>query len=231
MKLHWLQHVPFEGLGYIEEWAAARGAERSCTRLFAGEPLPKLDTFDWLIVMGGPMGIHDHDEHPWLVDEKEFIRQSIDAGKTVLGICLGAQLLADVLGAKVYPGPQKEIGWFPIQRSPEAPELIPEQLTVFHWHGDTFDLPENAVQLASSQPGINQGFVYEDRVIGLQFHMETTPDSLNALIENCGHELMDADNSPYIQSAETMRKGLPMISRINQAMECLLDYLSHPRTI
>jgi GMP synthase-like glutamine amidotransferase len=189
MKLHWLQHVPFEGLGIIEEWADARGAEISCTCLFENELLPAMDAFDGLVVMGGPMNIHDHDTHPWLVAEKKFIRQAIDAGKPVLGICLGAQLIADVLGAKVYPGLQKEIGWFPIQRTADAAKWLPETLPVFHWHGDTFDLPGGAVCLASSAGCKNQGFIINDCVVGLQFHMEMTEASVEALIENCSDEL------------------------------------------
>jgi GMP synthase-like glutamine amidotransferase len=222
MRLHWLQHVPFEGLGYIEQWAEERGAEISCTRLFDHEALPDPGCFDLLIVMGGPMGIFDYKEHPWLVDEKSFIRGSIEAGKVVLGICLGAQLMADVLGAKVYPGPQKEIGWFPVKRSKGAPELIPEQLTVFHWHGDTFDTPAGAISLATSAPGINQGFVAGEKAVALQFHMETTPESMEALIHNCSDELVDA---PYIQSAGQMRDGLPNIELANAAMKQLLTSL------
>jgi GMP synthase (glutamine-hydrolysing) len=227
MKLHYLQHVPFEGLGMIKDWANARNAELSRTRLFADEKLPAVDTFDWLVVMGGPMGIHDHGGHPWLVAEKEFIKQAINAGKTVLGICLGAQLIADVLGAKVYAGPQKEIGWFPIQRAANAPELLPEELTVFHWHGDTFDLPAGATRLASSAACANQGFIYSGRVVGLQFHMETTPASMEALIENCSGELVDA---PCIQTAGQLRGGLSNLENIHTAMRHVLDTL-HMRQI
>lgn len=222
MKLHWLQHVPFEGLGYIQTWAEEKEAAISCTRLYAGEALPSLDDFDLLIVMGGPMGIFDYEKHPWLADEKEFIESAIDAGKTMIGICLGAQLMADVLGANVYPGPQKEIGWFPITRSEEAPALIPQELTVFHWHGDTFDIPEGAVPLAHSEPGINQGFIYNDRAVGLQFHMETTETSMEALLEHCGQELVDA---PYIQSAEQILNEASRITSVNAAMKNLLDAL------
>jgi len=222
MKLHYLQHVPFEGLGMIEDWAKAQGAEISVSQLFNNDPLPEVGRFDWLVVMGGPMGIYDPDEHPWLMAEKQFIRQAIDAGKTVLGICLGAQLIADVLGAKVYPGPLKEMGWFPIQRAEGAPELLPEELTVFHWHGDTFEIPEGAIRLASSAACRNQGFVYNNRVVALQFHMETTPESMEALIENCGHELVDA---PFIQTSEQMRAGLSRIRKINTAMTHLLNQL------
>jgi len=233
MKLHYLQHVPFEGLGIIEEWAIARGAAITVTQLFHNEPLPEIGAFDWLVVMGGPMGIYDHAEHPWLVAEKEFIQQAIAAQKTVVGICLGAQLIADGLGAKVYPGPQKEIGWFPIQRSEGAPDLLPEEPIVFHWHGDTFDLPDGATRLASSAACRNQGFVYNDRVVALQFHLETTPASMEALIENCSDELPGVDgasSSIYVQTAEQMRAGLPNLGAINAAMEALLDALHH-RTI
>ena len=247
MKLRWLQHVPFEGLGIIEDWASAQGAELACTRLFADEPLPALKAFDGLIVMGGPMGIYDHDEFPWLPAEKQFIKTAIDAGKTVLGICLGAQLIADALGARVYPGPQKEIGWFPIQRVDgasssvqekqrvlsqptgarssiyiQSPKLLPPELAVFHWHGDTFDLPAGAIRLASSAACENQGFIYKGRVGGLQFHMETTPASMAALIENCGHELIPA---PGIQTAEQMRDGLSNLEHLHAAMRHVLETL------
>ncbi len=222
MKLHWLQHVPFEGLGMIEEWAIDQHMEIDCTRLAAGEKLPEISTFDWLVVMGGPMGIHDQTQYPWLVAEKEFIKQAIDAEKKVLGICLGAQLIADVLGAKVYPGPQKEIGWFPIHRSSDSPKVLPEELTVFHWHGDTFDLPADATRLASSAGCENQGFITRDRVVGLQFHMETTPESMAALIENCGDELTDACS---IQTPEQMHAGLSNLENLHAAMRHMLNTL------
>lgn len=222
MRLHWLQHVPFEGLGTIEDWAEQRDFDITCTRLYEDAALPDVDDFDWLIIMGGPMGVFDYNDHPWLTDEKEFIELAIDEEKTVLGICLGAQLMADVLGAKVYPGPVKEIGWFPIYRCADAPDLIPEELTVFHWHGDTFEIPDDAVALATSKPSINQGFVFKERVVGLQFHMETTQESLEALIENCGHELITA---PYIQSADTIQAGLPNLGIVNQTLTVLLDSL------
>ena len=223
MKLHYLQHVPFEDIGVIRQWAERGGFAITRTRLFAGEGFPDIGSFDWLVVMGGPMGIHDHAEHPWLADEKRFLKTAIGAGKTILGICLGAQLLADALGARVYPGPQKEIGWFPIRRAPGAPPLLPEELMAFHWHGDTFDIPRDAVRLASSEACANQGFVHGDRVVALQFHLETTQESMEALIENCADELVG--EAPFVQSAEQMRARLPNIGKINAAMESLLDRL------
>ncbi len=225
MKLHYLQHVPFEGLGYIEEWARSRNIEISCTRLFDNETLPDTDCFDWLVVMGGPMGIHDHDEHPWLAEEKRCIKEAIEAGKTIVGICLGAQLIADVLGAKVYPGPHKEIGWYPIRRTSDAPEWFPGEITVFHWHGDTFDLPEDAIHLASSDACKNQGFLYRGRVLALQFHMESTHQSVEDLVENCADELTVG---PYIQSAMQIQSAFDNITHINAALSQILDELPQP---
>jgi GMP synthase (glutamine-hydrolysing) len=222
MKLHWLQHVPFEGLGYIHEWARLHDAEVTCTRLFANESLPDPGDADLIVIMGGPMGVHDREAFPWLVAEKAYIRNAIDSGRRVVGICLGAQLIADVLGARVYAGPQKEIGWFPVRRTGEAHGLLPEELTVFHWHGDTFTLPGGAVLIASSEACENQGFLWNGRVAALQFHMETTAVSMEALIKNCGHELVEA---PFIQSAGEMRNGTLHINAIHDAMTKLLDRL------
>jgi GMP synthase-like glutamine amidotransferase len=221
--IHWLQHVPFEGLGSMEGWLLEQGYDLFCTRLWAGDPLPPADSFTGLIVMGGPMGIYDHEEYPWLPAEKKFLREVIDRGTQVLGICLGAQLLADVLGAKVSANPEKEIGWFPVTRSDEVPELLssvlPEELTVFHWHGDTFVLPENAVCLYSSEACANQAFLYENQVLGLQFHLETTRESAATLIDNCRSELVPA---PWIMSEKDMLYGKEKYTEINDRMHQLL---------
>lgn len=225
MMLHYLQHVPFEGPGFIEEWATFREMQLSSTRLYAGEHLPAIDSFDWLVVMGGPMGIYDEGEHNWLADEKAFLRASIDAGKTVVGICLGAQLIADVLGARVYPGEHKEIGWFPVRRNSDAPAWVPEEFMAFHWHGDTFDLPQGAVPLGSSDACENQGFIYQDRVIALQFHLESTHQSIEDLIEHCADELGDG---PYIQSAMQIRSSYSELNAMNVVLSELLDQLPKP---
>ncbi len=227
MKIHWLQHVDFEGLGSMEKWAREKGHTLSCTRLFAGETLLPLDLFDLLIVMGGPMGVHDQDKYPWLQGEKVFLRRVIAAGKPVLGVCLGAQLLADVLGAQVMANKEKEIGWFPLERVKDVPEglegVLPVCPTVFHWHGDTFTLPEKAVRLYSSAACVNQAFVYEERVIGLQFHLETTPVSAASLVENCRAELVSAH---WIQAEEEILAGGACCREINGWMGDLLDYLA-----
>src|SRR5690349_10353973 len=114
MRVHYLQHVPFEGLGTIEGTLRARGARIHGSKMYAGEKLPELDEFDALVIMGGPMSVHDEQQLPWLIDEKRFVRAAVHAGKRVLGICLGAQILAEVLGGKVIPNAFREVGWFPV---------------------------------------------------------------------------------------------------------------------
>ncbi|MEN8174845.1 MAG: type 1 glutamine amidotransferase [Pseudomonadota bacterium] len=227
MRVHHLQHVPFEGLGSIESVLLNKGHRLSATHLYADQPLPAVSELDWLIVMGGPMGIYDEAEYPWLQAEKRFIREAIDAGKRVLGICLGAQLIADALGARVYRNPYREIGWFDITRSAgtEGTALssaIPEQVEVFHWHGDTFDIPEGATLLGSSEACKNQAFVMDDRVVGFQFHLETTPRSAADLIENGRHEL---DGSRYVQSEDEMLADSRRFSNINRVMSSVLEAL------
>ncbi len=197
MKILCLKHVPFEGPGAIALWAQQRGHSLAIHSVFDSEPLPLAESFDLLLVMGGPMNIYEYEAYPWLVGEKQFIRAAIDAGKRVVGICLGAQLIADTLGGKVTAGPQKEIGWFPI----ELEQPAPQSLRVCHWHGDTFALPEGAVHIARSEVCENQGFIYDERVLGLQCHLETTRESLALLIAACSDELVDG---PTIQDAETM---------------------------
>jgi len=115
MRVHWLQHVPFEGLGSIAAWLESRNAETSRTRMWTGGRLPPLHGIDWLVIMGGPMSVNDEERHPWLVHEKRFIAEAIAQDKTVLGICLGAQLIASSLGARVRPNREREIGWYPIE--------------------------------------------------------------------------------------------------------------------
>lgn len=228
MHIHFLQHVPFEGLASIRGWIERGGHTVGCTRLYAGDGLPRPESVDLLIVMGGPMGVHDVADYPWLAAEKAFLRAVIDAGRRVLGICLGAQLIADVLGAHVYPNGQKEIGWFPVTRAKGAEatplgRLLPAEFIAFHWHGDTFDLPPGAVQLAASAVCRNQAFAVGGRILGLQFHLETTPESARELIEHAGDELVDG---PTIQTADDMLAGGARFDDLNRLMSVLLDGLA-----
>ncbi|MCO4292303.1 type 1 glutamine amidotransferase [Solitalea sp. MAHUQ-68] len=225
MKIHYFQHVPFEGLGYIETWINEKGFELSATRFYENDKLPDIQQIDWLIVMGGPMGVDDEDQYPWLKAEKEFIKKAIDANKTVLGICLGAQLIADTLGAAIYQSKFKEIGWFPVEvfEATHKFNFPQNKITVFHWHGDTFDLPEDATLAASSRACINQAFRFKQNVVGLQFHLEATIESIEAMIENCGDELMP---NAFIQSADQIRNYAPNYFEENhEAMQLILEHL------
>ena len=180
MRVHSLEHAAAEGAGKIADWARAQGHVFTATRLDLGEPLPEIEALDLLVVMGGGMNINQHRDFPWLLAEKRFIAKAIARDRAMLGVCLGAQLIADVLGAKVFQNPVKEIGWFPVRfidRSPPC-DGFPEVCRVFHWHGDTFELPGRARRVAESDACTNQGFVFGKRIVGLQFHIEVDRKSV-----------------------------------------------------
>ena len=225
MNVHILQHVSFEGIGSMEPWLRQHAAHITSTRFFEPWTLPEVSHLDLIIAMGGPMSVNDEAELPWLVEDKEFVRAAIQQGVPVLGICLGAQLIASALGARVYAGRQREIGWFDIEAVPQAAGTFtfPPSTTVFHWHGETFDLPVGAVHLARSTACAHQAFQIGTNVIGLQFHLETTPESAAAIITHCSHELV-ADT--FVQTADALRAVPPVAyERINALMGDVLDYL------
>lgn len=234
-RAHFLQHVPFEGLGSIGPWLEAGGWSVSGTRLYENttpsEPaLPDPAELDMLVVLGGPMSVNDEAELPWLAAEKRFLRAAMEAGVPVLGICLGAQLIASAMGARVYPARQKEIGWFPVRRAAHGRAAaavafsFPDSVEAFHWHGETFDLPPGAVRLASSEACANQAFQLGACTIGLQFHLETTPDSAREIVENCRGELQPG---PTVQDEATILSAGPdHYRRINELMTRVLDFLT-----
>ncbi len=226
-QIHCFQHVPFENLGSIEAWVQARGYSLTTTCFFDGDLPPSMDAVDWLIVMGGPMGVDDHEDYPWLKEEKLAIGQAVAAGKVVLGICLGAQLIACALGATVRPNAYKEIGWFPVFLQSQTLDhpvarIFPSQWHAFHWHGDTFDIPDGARLLASTEGCHNQGFVYGDRVVGLQFHLEVTHQGADALVRHCADDLMPAR---FVTSANEILASDAPYEQTHHLMERLLDQL------
>lgn len=226
LSIHTLMHVPFEGLGCIEQWISKNNHTVSYTRLYEDYQLPTLDEIDWLIVMGGPMGVYDEAIYPWLSEEKTFIKQVIEKGKTVIGICLGSQLIAEVLGAKVFPNKQKEIGWFDLQITEEGKNQkllngFEENFTVFHWHGDTYDLPAGSIRLFSSEACLNQAFLYNDNVLGLQFHFEATVETLKEMVAHGTSELIENET---IQTGEQILAQTGFIDSNNKKMFDILDY-------
>ena len=179
--------------------------------------------------MGGPMSVDDEKEFHWLSKEKVFIKNAIEKGKTVIGICLGAQLVAQILGAKVYPNKQKEIGWFPIRLIESAKQHplfngLHSEIIVFHWHGDTFELPENAIALAKSAACNNQGFIYSQNVLALQFHLETTRESIQQMIENGRHELTQ---DQYIQEEKEIENQQEFFEENKKYLFTILDRLAN----
>lgn len=225
MRIHYLQHVAFEGLGSMAAWFQQRGHKVQGSHLYRGDTLPLLEDFDWLVIMGGPMGVADDSAHPWLAQERAFIGNAVAAGKMVLGICLGAQLIAAALGAAVAPNRHREIGWhrvFAPLNEPVHAYSMPVLAAglVFHWHQESYELPTGAMHLAASDACLHQAFAIGERVVGLQYHLETTAESARALIENCGDEL---DGSHYVQDAEEILTDHRRFDAINSSMIELLD--------
>ena len=194
-----LQHVPFEGWAAIEPRLRRAGFRIETTRFFDHPVLPEPAAVDFLVALGGPMSVNDEAVLPWLAAEKDFIRRFVATGRPFLGVCLGAQLLANALGARVYPNRVKEIGWLPVAgvaHGNPAAFSFPAATAVFQWHGETFDLPRGAVHLARSAACENQAFQV-GAAVGLQFHLETTPESARALVEHARSELVPG---PCIQT-------------------------------
>jgi GMP synthase-like glutamine amidotransferase len=225
MRVHYLQHVPYEPPAAIADWAADRGHDLAGTRLWEGESLPVPDAFDLLVVMGGPMGVDDTEGYPWLADERALIAETLDAETPVLGVCLGAQQLAAALGAEVSPHDRREVGWFPVEttdaatRSPLAP-LAPE-FPAFHWHGDTFAVPDDGTLLATTAVCRNQAFLAADGLaLGLQFHLEATRESVRALVEAVDGNTGEGE---YVQAAEDILAEDAPFDALREALYAVLD--------
>lgn len=233
MNIHYFQHSPSEGLGKIRDWARDRGHALSGTHFDRRDRLPNVEELDWLVIMGGAMNVYQCRDYPWLRDEKRCIAQAIELGKTVLGICLGAQLIADVLGAKVYQNHEIEIGWFPVRfldaaHTVRAFEKFPRELTAMHWHGDTFDLPPGAIRLAESDACKNQAFAVGNNLIGLQFHIEVAREDVRAFLGNATDDTLG--EGKFIETREKILAGEQHMPAVHEALENLLDGLATRQT-
>jgi GMP synthase (glutamine-hydrolysing) len=222
-KLFIFQHALRDHAGSIIEWAELRGWRLHIVRVDKGETLPAPSEIQNLLILGGPMNIYQHRDCPWLVPEKQLIDQCIERGSAIFGICLGGQLLADALGAKVSQNQFEEIGWFPVNFTPEATVFFPQltgSLTVLHWHGDTFTLPQNAVRLAYSNGCPEQGFLWKDKVLGLQFHPEVC--SASAEIESD----FKPSSGPFVQDLPTLLEGYNIHApKVKEVFFGLMDFL------
>jgi len=228
MRILFLEHVPFEGPANLRVWTRDKGHAIFRTLLYDNERFPQLEMLDWLFVIGGPMNVYEEDRYPWLKHEKEFIEKSIDVGKVVIGFCLGAQLIADVLGVRIYDNSWKEIGWFEVGLTAEGATSgvftrLPERFMAFHWHGDTFDIPKGCTRVAESEACRNQAFEYKGRVFALQFHLETSLESIKALVANCGDDL---SFGKYVQPESKMLSMSEYLSKLEKIMESFLDAIS-----
>lgn len=233
MNILVLQHVIFEGPGQIIDWARIHKHNVTVLHVTDDTPWPSLDCVDLLIILGGPMSANDEESFSWLSAEKQFIQTALHQNKAILGICLGAQLIAQCLGSRIYPSQEKEIGWFPVSRCPieiksqniDAYTGFPEQFVPLHWHGETFDLPPNATLLAKTDLCPHQAFQVGRKVIGLQFHLEANPESIALL---AAHAATDIGAGSFQQPIETIiQQQDSRCEHIQPLLYDVLNYLSN----
>ena len=227
-----ITQVDFEDGANIDAWAADNGHQVRYHHMYRSDRLPAVDTVEFAAIMGGPMGVNDQTQYPYLLTEKRFIKDMLNSGKPMLGICLGAQLIASVLGAKVEKNRYREIGWDKVNLTKSGKEslmsVLPEEFIAFHLHGDTFSIPQSAAKLACSRACDNQAFSYGDNVLGLQFHLEYSRRSVELIVENCADEL--SLTGPYIQSREDIFSGIDQYADDNKKfLYKLLDKITQSK--
>lgn len=222
-----VQHVPFETAAHIQVWADKRDLSLSVCHVYRGEAFPQPEQYDWLILMGGPMSANDRDRLPWLEQELAGVRLALEQDQAILGICLGAQVLAQAAGGRVVPNAQPEIGWFPVSLTDSGRDsplfgALPSTFEAFHWHGEMCRLPSNVPALAASEACPVQAFAPAVRALGLQFHLESTRQSVADLITHCGPDLVAG---PWVMSTSRMQGDELLYARSNRLMDSLLDRL------
>ena len=223
MRIHCFQHVAFETPGTILEWIQLQNHSITFTRFYeTNYQFPDLSDIDTLLVLGGYMNVDEETKFAWLKKEKEFIKSAIDANKKIIGICLGSQLISASLGAKVYQGIEKEIGFYPVEFSNNKLfSHFKNPYSLFHWHGDTFDLPLDAELIASSSVCKNQGYVIKNQILAMQFHLEMNENLLEEMLLHDGEELHEKGN--FIQNINDIRNNY---SNLNQNKKDLFELLN-----
>lgn len=221
-----LQHIECEDLGTIGTAMSRRAIGHRYVRLFDGEPVPlDIEKYSGLIILGGPMNVYEEDKFPFLKYEDVLIKKAIHKNYPILGICLGGQLIAKATGARVKKGAKKEIGWYKLRLTKGGKEdtlfgSLTEELTVFQWHGDTFDIPQGAVHLAGSELFPNQAYRVGEKIYGLQFHLEVTEDVINSWIAAYKDELSTLD---YINADKIIKDTPEYINSLSRHAEVFYD--------
>lgn len=228
MKIHCVMHASFEKPGIIEEWADKNKHQFSTTHIYKNEKLPtNMEAFDFLIFMGGPQSPLALDEYPYIVDEIALAKKAIEAQKLVFGVCLGAQIIAEALGARTQRSPHREIGIFPVSLSEEGKSdpffsSLSSTFQAVHWHNDMPGINQDMILLAKSDGCPHQAFRYGDRVYGFQFHLELTKTLIKGMVEHCPEDL---EPGPYIKSAQELQNA--NYDPINQQMLLFLEYMEN----
>nr|WP_297460961.1 type 1 glutamine amidotransferase [uncultured Halomonas sp.] len=226
MHIYFLQHTAYDGPARLTDWLTGMGHSYNVCHLYADEAPPRLEDCDALIILDGPQDIDDSERHPWLKREKKLVARALKSGKPVLGIGLGARLLASGLGAIVSPGTHAETGWHTVTLAPESPFDLPERFAAFHWHRDIFGLPEDALPLGASTASPVQGFAWDaSRVIGLQCRLDVTSTSAADLLEHTPEAL--SAPGPFVQSRDEIFADPRRFDRLAALLDrVLLHWLS-----
>jgi GMP synthase (glutamine-hydrolysing) len=224
MNIYIIQHVPYETAAYIETWAARHHHRLHVLKMYESPEFPPLESIDTCIVLGGPMNVYEEERYPWLYTEKKFIEQIIGRQIPIVGICLGAQLLAQVLGARIFQNMYKEIGWhhltlYKSERVHSPFDSLPDTPIAFHWHGDRFEIPAGAHRLAASEACENQAFLSGENILGVQFHFESTRESIENLLR---YNRNDMNRGAFVQTPGQIRQSYRFIPQINAMIETVL---------
>ena len=227
IRIHTLEHDDWNfSRTNITRWADKKGHRIESTDVFKSAPLPKLDGYDWLMVMGGSQHAWEEDINSWLAPEKDYIKEALSTGKVVIGICFGAQLLAEALGGSLFKNGQPEVGWYDVKLNEEGRRSflfdgLPETFTTFHWHSDHFSLPPDCVCLADSPPTANQVFVKPGKpYVGIQFHPEYTRRMVLEFAEAFGQEWVPNN---YVAGKDAIIEKTPEVPDTYWLMEGLLN--------
>ncbi len=236
MKVLIIKHIGIEGPGLIEFYFRKENITYQIINLEKGDPFPKLDHLSLIILLGGPMNVYEEDRYPFLKEEDLFIKEAIERRKSILGICLGAQLIAKALGAKVFKAPIKEIGWYDVSLTriglrDSLFSNIPKIFSVFQWHEDTFDIPKGAKLIATSSAVPHQAFRYGNNAYGLQFHLEVTKEMIQEWMKTYEEELQGSPNALFLKLKILTDTETEIETYTQRGMKFLERLIKQARTI